>query len=452
MRIELSIPLNLTECVTAMGVGNITDEKVIRAISIDSRHIQEGDLFIALAKKESERLRHILEAKRAGAVTVGADKCDVIVGRGQQALLSVARLYKRKLRRLISVIGITGSVGKTTTKEFLSKLLSTSYRVHSTPENYNNDIGLPISILTAPTDTEILILEMGMNHSGEIRELNACAEVDIGIITNIGTSHIGKLGSREAIAKAKLEILEMGAKAIIPYGEKLLGYIDGATSFSFANEYASIFIKTIVESDKGYDLCVRQVGHRDIRAHLGVPGRQNVECLLPAIAACRELQVPSSVIESQVSSISNVNTRQNIENVKNFYILDDSYNASLESMEAAFELLFAVRGYSGKSALLGDVLELGEMSEKIHRTIGCSIGSRMPRSLFLCGKYAEHYAYGARLSGLSADRIHTFGIGDEEECAAMILTLINDDELLLCKGSHASSVSAIKDILKSDRR
>lgn len=449
MKIDLAIPLHLKECIAVMkGRGAIGDE-VIPTIVTDSREARCGDLFIALAREKKDRIAHVNEARSSGAITVSTEYADISVENTENAFLSLATLYRSRLTRLISVIGITGSVGKTTAKEFVAHLLSKSYRVHATPGNYNNAIGLSISILTSPASTEVMVLEMGMNHPGEIRKLNECARVDIGVITNVGTAHIGELGSRENIARAKLELLERGAKAIIPYGEPLLSEVRDAITFSECDRCADIYFSGMENTGRGYNVTVEQKKRGSVSAHLNVTGRQNAINLLPAVAVCREFNLPDSRIVSQISSISSVNIRQTIDKCKNFFILNDSYNASQESMLRAFEQLYEERGYVDRCALLGDILELGYATDIIHEQLGYAIGALMPRSLFLCGDFAEYYARGALSSGLCEERIHIFTPKDAKACAMSVLSDMRDGELLLAKGSHASAIPAVLYFLKA---
>ena len=452
MRIDLEIPLRLEECISAMNGRGAIQDVTIRTLVTDSREAICGDLFIALAKEKKDRIAYVKEARSFGAITVSEEYADLSVTDTEEALLSLASLYRSRLTRLVSVVGITGSVGKTTVKEFIACLLSESYRVHATPGNYNNAIGLSISMLTAPADTEVLVLEMGMNHSGEIRRLNEHACVDIGVITSVGTAHIGELGSRENIARAKRELLEHGAKAIIPYGEPLLSGIIGATTFSERDEGADVYFSKMKNIGGGYNVNIEQKGYRSISANLNVTGRQNAANLLPAIAVCRELNLMDSDIARRISSISNVNIRQNIEKCSKFFILEDSYNASAESMLPAFEQLYEEIGFGERCALLGDILELGSAGESIHFRLGYEIGARKPRSLFLCGDYAVHYAEGALSAALEKDRIHIFAPKDAEECATCVLSDMREGELLLAKGSHKSAIPRVLRFLKERGR
>ena len=250
MRIKLGIPLELSEVVEATR-GRLNEKchkSKIKFLSTDTRELEPGDLFVALRGERYDGNDFIKYAKERGAITLGDDiSADILTKFGNASLLFLASYFKNKLKRLKYTIAITGSVGKTTTKEFTKILLSTQYSVHSTPQNYNNLIGMPLTLLSAPADTEILILEMGMNRLGEISQMSKCAKPDIALITNIGTAHIGNLGSKENISKAKKEIFDgmTDGEKIIPYGEELLSNIENATYFSTVYEDADVFINKL---------------------------------------------------------------------------------------------------------------------------------------------------------------------------------------------------------------
>ena len=227
MRIALGIalPLNiLTNHCEAFS--KILQKKLFTHITTDSREACEGDLFFSLTSDKSSAEEHVKEARNKGAISVSSlsKEADFLVFDCQKTLLKLAIYYKAQLKSLKATIAITGSVGKTTTKEFCASFLSASYKVHKTYMNYNNLLGVSLSILSAASDTEIFILELGMNNLGEIRKLSDAIEPDYAVITNIGTAHIGNLGSRKLIAQAKLEIASgmTDEKIIVPYEEQLL--------------------------------------------------------------------------------------------------------------------------------------------------------------------------------------------------------------------------------------
>ena len=222
MRIILSVPLTLSEIAenalsTHIFKGNVT----VNAIVTNSKKASPGDLYIPLMGEKHNGEDYTEEARSRGAYILSSRDCnaDIKTDDTTLSLLKIASYYKSKLRSLKKIIAITGSVGKTTTKNVLAKMVGAKYITHATKENFNNYIGLSYTLLSAPIDTEIIIAEIGMNHLGEISLMSKILNPDISVITNIGTSHIGNLGSRDMIAKAKLEITD-GMKIInlvVPY-------------------------------------------------------------------------------------------------------------------------------------------------------------------------------------------------------------------------------------------
>ncbi|MBQ8302980.1 MAG: UDP-N-acetylmuramoyl-tripeptide--D-alanyl-D-alanine ligase [Clostridia bacterium] len=407
MRIKLGIPLTLEEVSTATD-GSVTGShnQSITHLVTDSREVVAGDLFFALTGKKKSGEDYKAEVKAAGGIVVSAaeNDSDITVDNVSTALLNLASSYLKKLPLLLYRIAITGSVGKTTVKEFSKLLLQKKYKVHATMENYNNEIGVPLSILTAPPDTEVMIIEMGMNHPGEISILSKCLAPDIAIITNIGTAHIGNLKSRENIAKAKLEIVDgMREKhnIMVPFDEKLLSDIQGKITVSTTKNYADFAI--IRKESNRFALFQNSVELTEFTFKL--KEAHNVSCLVFSVALGLLLGLSTDQIQSAISSITRYNTRQNVVKRKNIYFLTDYYNASFESDIACINTLLGLTEYSRKSLLLGDILELGEASDAIHVKLGSCIPSDEISNLYLFGAIAEKIAIGAIKNGFPPNRI-----------------------------------------------
>ena len=247
MRIKLTHPMSLQEIALATN-GHITSpyqNKIIHFLSTDSRETCKGDLFVALKGNRFDGENYITEiiSKDAYHLSAGGMHNGIKTNDTSTALLLLAKHYKTKFNNLKATIGITGSVGKTTTKEFLKVILSKRYRVHATYKNMNNNVGVPLTVLSMPANTEVLVIEMGMNSPGEISRSSICISPNISIILNVGTSHIGNFGTREKIAKAKLEILDGmdNGTLIVPYGEPLLKS-ENALTFDKNNENADFYL------------------------------------------------------------------------------------------------------------------------------------------------------------------------------------------------------------------
>ena len=248
MRIKLGMPMSLSDISFAVKGKLLYDKnEIITHICTDSREVISKDLFIPLngPQYNGEDFVDNVIAKNGYALSLYNPRATILVNNSLNSLMNLARFYNEILPYILYRVGITGSVGKTTSKEFLKKIMSVKYKVHANEENLNNEIGLPLTLLSAPKDTEIIIAEMGMNHTGEISRLSKCLSPNIGIITNIGTSHIGNLGSRKAISKAKLEMLDgMKSKTLLlPSNEPLLSEIEGAYYFSTKNSFSDFHLE-----------------------------------------------------------------------------------------------------------------------------------------------------------------------------------------------------------------
>lgn len=436
MRIKLDIPLTTKEIAAATNGKSCNNQRITNIVT-DSREAEAGDLFIALNGEHFNGEEFINDIVAKGAIPFSTlnNEAGITVSNTKSGLLMLAKFYKRKLTKLNKTIAITGSVGKTTTKEFLKVILSTAYKVHATAGNLNNEIGMPLTVLSAKADTEMLILEMGMNHVGEIKEMAIAVSPDIAIITKIGTAHIGNLGSREAIALAKLEVT-YGMKndtLIVPFEEDLIPYKDTNISFSSSNNKADYYIK----SAEKYKTSIFEQGNMLIEQPLLFSANHLNECLAAAIACSRKIGMSVSDINRGISLISNDNLRQSLVIKGNYTFLCDCYNASLESVLADIDMMKQIKGYNSKSLVLGELLELGDLSAKIHRKIGKSISPFDFSFLFLIGHHTKNIMDGAISIGFPRNRI-LFNpyINNHAITANHIKINSVDGELLLLKGSR----------------
>lgn len=449
MRIRLGLPLSVGEVTRALGCACPRAKKyrMVEYISTDSRETERGDLFFALGGKRTSGEIYLGAARSKGAITVGkSSAAQLRVDSAEDALLRLAIYYKEKILREHFSVGITGSVGKTTTKEFLKVICRQSFRVHANEGNYNNKLGLSLTLLSAPSATELLITEMGTNGFGEISELSCAVKPDIAVITKIGTAHIGRFGSREGIAKAKLEILDgmSGGKILIPYGEPLLSDVRNETTFSVSEREADAF--AYMRSGRAV---LNFHGVEVLEASFQPLGEHNLECLCAAAFAAWNIGCSAEDITRGISSISNKNIRQNIYKIGNLVILDDSYNSSYEAVSADFKLISGMKKYKRKSALIGSILELGEMSEQIHLRLGELSARQGFSTLFFYGEWAQTLSRGALLGGFDKERIHTNqDISAPRDTAEKIYASCTSGELLFVKGSHGNMLSRVMDELK----
>ena len=285
---ELSLTVGEIAKITG-GIIRTGGDLPITRIVTDSKDVKRGDLFLALKGERTDGELYADEAIAKGAVALSRHIGDgrITVADVKDALLRLGGAYRLRLPNLRSVIAVTGSVGKTTTKEFLAAVLAKKYRVFATEKNHNNKIGVPMTVLAAPSDTEILILETGMNHRGEIAPLSDAVRPDMALITNIGTAHIGNLGSREMIAEAKKEILVgmRGGPVLVPAEEPLLATLPHRVTVSSADPDADFFLLP-TETNAGGSRADFYHGSRTLRGlFLPMPGKHLLNALAFALSA-----------------------------------------------------------------------------------------------------------------------------------------------------------------------
>lgn len=449
MRIKLDNPLYLNEISAALNAINLYHSNIaIEHLTTDSRELETGDLFIPLKGSKYDGEAFVEDCLKRGGICLTTKKRNncITVTDTEKALLHLANYYKTKLSKLKHTVAITGSVGKTTTKEILKELCSAAYKTYATKDNQNNQIGLPLTILSAPKDTEILILEMGMNHSGEISKLSKCANPDIAVITKIGTAHIGNLGSRENIAKAKLEILDgmKDGKLIIPDGEPLLSDVKNSYVFSLKNKTAYIYIN----NNEGNLTIHTSYGYIQLKTDL--QGDAITECLCAAVSAALLAEVGFEQLKCGFLRISDNISRQKIISCKKFDILADYYNASYESVISSLDLLSKLKNYSSKGALLGSIYELGNEAHKIHYKIGEYAAKLRLDNLFIFGEYYNDVFCGAVSGGMPEDKIFITKDTTDFENAAMLISKHSlKNEIILFKASHAVNLGRVIEHLQT---
>jgi len=449
MRIKLSKPMTLSEIAGATGslIKNKNKYRAVSYLTTDTREIQPEDLFVCLRGERFDGENFAREALKKGALVMSRyDRKNGLIAQDTRvALLRLGAYSKALLKNLKKTVAITGSVGKTTTKEFTKCILQTGFKVCATEGNLNNEIGVSLTLLSAPQDTELMVVEMGMNSSGEISRLAKAVRPDIGVITCIGTSHIGRLGSRKNIALAKLEVLDgmENGKLVIPGGEPLLNKVDNGFKFSAALSSADLYIQYIRGNAR-----VKIKGEDVFEASFLPLGKHNLECLGASISASYLSGLDINNIKTGISNISVNNTRQNIININEFYILDDSYNSSYESLTAAFDLLCDYKDYTAKSVVIGDILELGKASRDIYRAIGLRLTKYGFKSIFLVGECCEIISDTLIKNGYAGSRIHTNPDAMRLDITAgQILKLCERGELILIKASHGLGLSKLAEII-----
>ncbi|WP_054027963.1 UDP-N-acetylmuramoyl-tripeptide--D-alanyl-D-alanine ligase [Bacillus sp. FJAT-28004] len=451
--------------------GNNADLN-ITGVTTDSRQAAAGQLFVPLVGELFDGHAYLEQAIANGAVAALWQKGRevpatlegvplLIVGDTLVALQRLATAYRSEL--VTRVVGITGSNGKTTTKDMAAAILGTSYKVHKTEGNLNNHIGLPLTVLQLDEDTEVAVLEMGMSGFGEIELLTKIAQPDAAIITNIGDAHLLHLGSRAGIAKAKLEIaLGLSEDGLLLFNgdEPLLeaelersilpaGIVRRTFGLAQQNEWSATDI--IIESEAVTFTAVYNGTASGLgTVRIPVPGQHNVSNALAAIAIGRFFGVPAAKI---IEGLSNLKlTGMRIQPVRAFngaMILNDAYNANPTAVRAAIDLVEQLDGYSRKWIVLGDMLELGPEEQALHFEIGAYITPSKADTVLTFGPLAKHIAEGVKSrfpNAAAKDAIKHFE--DKEELALWLRGQMQPTDIVLIKGSRGMQMEQIVQALE----
>lgn len=431
----------------------------IRGISIDSRKVSKGDLYIPIIGEKFDGHDFIDEAMEKGAIAYLTENLDygrkggrqILVANTLEALHDLAIYYRRKFN--IPFIAVTGSSGKTTTKDMIASVLSEKYNVLKTQGNFNNEIGLPLTLFQLEDHHEMAIIEMGMNNPGEIRKLVNMVFPDIAIITNIGLTHIENLGSRENIFKAKKEILETleeNQLALLNGDDNYLSRVKG-DRFKLAflginGEGLDIKAESIVSSDEGLKFVIREDNKDFEEFQLNLPGVHNIYNSLFAIFLGRFYGLSHREIQSGLSGFKPSQMRMDIFENNKIKVINDSYNANPDSMRAALEVLKNSGSENRRVAILGDMLELGKWTESAHFDIGKILGELKIDALITIGEYGKFYLEGARENGLPAKNGKTFK--SNKEANMYLDSFLRDGDIILVKGSRGLKMEEIAGFLK----
>ncbi len=421
----------------------------------DTRLLQPGQLFVAL-RGARDGHDFIPAAMENGAAAVlcrrkMGDYPAIYVDDPRKALGDIAR---EELKRIgARVVAVTGSVGKSTTKEMVAAVLEESFRVSKTPANHNNDIGMPMAILAMPLDTEIAVLEMGMNHFGEIAYLSNIGHPDLAVIINIGTAHMEFLGSQEGIRKAKMEIVEgMSPKGLLLLNgdDFLLRNLDRQPQqrITYFGQSEDCDVRAMDVRQEGNLLRFRaEAGRLSIPVEMTLEGMHYVNDALAAIAVALKLMVPVQRISDGLAHFRNISGRQEIFQAGEYTIIKDCYNAGPESMEAALNVLGNKPGR--RIAVLGDMLELGDCTQAEHYKIG-RIAAEKADLVFAYGPHAERVRDGTITGGMPEDRGMAFQT--QEELVKALRREVKPGDVLLFKASRSMHLErALDAFLKEEK-
>jgi UDP-N-acetylmuramoyl-tripeptide--D-alanyl-D-alanine ligase len=430
------------------GDANTTVSK----ISTDSRTLQAGDLFVPLRGDNFDGHKFVEQASERGAAGAvveaswsGTTPKSFALIRVPDTLAGYQNLaanYRRSLK--LKVIAITGSNGKTSTKDFVAATLAKKFRVTKTEANFNNHVGLPQTMLAANADDEIAVWEIGMNHPGEIAALAKIAAPDAGIITNIGVAHIEFMGSREAIATEKGAL----AEAVGAEGTVILN-ADDPLSQSIAQrtrakiilagiENGSVRATDVRQSATGSEFTVLEGAHR-CRAQLPVPGIHMVQNAMLAVAAGRAFGLSLEECAAGLASTPLTKARLQIREINGLQFIDDSYNANPDSMKAALRTLIELDTDGRRIAVLGEMGELGDESKRGHREVGEAAAELGVDELIAVGTTAAEIAHAAREAGLE----NTVAVKAPEEAAELLAQSARGGDLILVKGSRSARMERV---------
>ncbi|HUR28729.1 MAG TPA: UDP-N-acetylmuramoyl-tripeptide--D-alanyl-D-alanine ligase [Planctomycetota bacterium] len=434
----------------------------VHGVSTDTRALKPRELFLALSGPNFDGNQFAEEAMRAGA---GALLLENKPGRPlprvagelpvalheapRRALSDLASWHRSRIQA--QVIAITGSCGKTTTKGILAQLLSAHFETVASPSSFNNDIGVPHTILLADPETRMLVVEIGTNGPGEIAALSRIARPTVGIITNIGNAHLAGLGSIEGVLREKSDLfasLPRGGTAVLNLDCRFARELRAATSanvVTFSVEGGNDGDREAVGDFNaerpwfhaaGTTFSLR--GHEITSPLLGV---HNISNLLAAIAACEAVGLSLEQLLPSISRLRGGRRRMERLELQGIVVFDDTYNATPESARAGLRVLAGLHGHKRRVVILGDMLELGPRAPELHHAMGRDAAEAGVDQLLLVGELTRASAAGALEAGLSADRVHH--LGGREAALAAVAGFIREGDVVLVKGSNAMGMDRV---------
>ena len=429
-------------------------EQTVSHVDTDSRNIHPGSLFIPLVGERFDGHAYInsaLEGGAAGCLTqreresYREDRFYIKVKDTQRALRDLAAWYKDRFP--IPFVGVTGSVGKTTAKDMIAAVLGVKYKVLKTEGNFNNNIGLPLTLLRLDRTYQMGVLEMGMDKFGEIDYLGDIVRPEVGVITNIGDAHIEKLGSRENIFKAKCELLpnirKEGGLVVLNADDPMLTTLRGNTPVQavFCGKAEDADYRAQVTGGDGVSHIHCHVTTPNMERDIRIPalGEHMIYPTLIAAAVGEHFGLTPDEIEDGIARFVPTRMRMNVvQREGEITILDDSYNANPQSMRAAISVLADTHS-SWKVAILGDMFELGPYAPALHAGVGDYLGKRGIDCLVAVGKLSEHMAQGAREAGVPT----VYSCGNKEEAKAVLPQVVRPDSTILVKASRGMALEEL---------
>lgn len=449
--------------VTGGEARNCNKDDIVKNVVRDDREVEEGTVFVALSGENNNGHSFVARAVENGALCCVVDKSEgdfgelpvVAVEDTYKALRDIASYYRDRFN--IPVVGITGSVGKTSTKGMIASVLSQEYNTLKTEGNYNNEVGVPLTLFRLSDDDEAAVIEMGMSAFGEISRLSSIVKPDTAVITNIGVSHMEHLGSQEGICKAKFEILDglsMDGTIILNGDDKFLwaknGELDYETLyFGIENKACDVVASNIKLYSCGSEFDVRLEGET-YRFETNAPGIHHIYNALAAILVGYRYNLRVESMIKGVHDFEPEGLRQVKTEYERYTVINDCYNACPDSMESGMDVLVLTASEGGgdvrRVACLADMLELGETSEQEHYKVGKMCAEKGIDCLITIGEMAKSIAKGAEENGLNASDIYEF---DNNDTALLKLkSIIKNGDVIWIKGSrgmHLEKIAAALD-------
>ena len=432
--------------------------ETVRNISIDSRDVKKGSLFIAVKGKRFDGHDFIRQAVKngAGSVMMNRNKLKdfdnvnlpiITVRNTTKALGDVARFWRKKLNT--KIIGITGSTGKTSTKDILASLLSEKYIVNKTGKNNNNHIGVPLTILSTNEKHDVLVAELGTNHFGEIEYTAGILEPDYALITNIGNSHTEYLKNKNGVFKEKIALFRIADKrkgmVCINNDDSLLkkysSVLGKKTTYGFRSR-SQVNGKVIRYTNDGKPIVeIKYKNHKLINT-LPIYGEQSAKNYLAATAVALELGLTKKQIKTGTTKLAHSQNRLNVKRLKDFILIDDTYNASPDSMKAAIDLVNKIKTYKRKVLILGDMLELGREKIKFHTALIPAIIKSKVNELYTIGSGMKSLCDKLVNKDLVANNFKT-----RKSLAQFLKNYDSGNAVILVKGSRGMRMEEFAEVL-----
>jgi UDP-N-acetylmuramoyl-tripeptide--D-alanyl-D-alanine ligase len=458
--------LTFDEIIKATG-ADVTQRgasSVVASVSIDTRTIKAGDVFVAIRGPHFDGHEFINDAIEKGACGIVASgqwpvdsKAATWILRVKdtvQALGDIAHAWRRKT--FSKVVAVTGSNGKSTTKEMIAQGLMRTKRVVKTEGNFNNLIGLPLQVMRILPEHEVAVLEMGMNAEGEIRRLAKITDPDIGIITNVNPAHLELLHTVENVAKAKGELFETMKKGSIivvnmedPLVVRLAGSFEGKKVGFGMQDGCDVRFGRLISEGLSESHLVFYAGGKEYSMRLPIPGVHNVMNALAALAAGMALSVdPKDMIGGLEAFVPMKMRMERVQLLNGVQVVNDSYNANPSSMQAAFRTVSSVKRAGRFIAVVGDMLELGDAAGREHFELGAVAAVSGASKLFVAGSFAQDVLKGAESKGMKPQDIMT--VKDSASLKEAVLKEIRTGDVVLVKGSRGMKMEVIVEYLKNE--